>query len=173
MKRSLKSEAFVLKKRNLLNKDKIVTLFSKETGKIKVFAHGIRKITSRRLPHLETGNLIKIEIYKKNKNMYLQETALISGFYKIKNNSDKHKFLYLFLFLLDKLLPEEQTEKEIYDLTKSFFKNLSEKEFQDDDLSQFLNKLIQSLGYIEKPLPLGRLLHTIEQIINEKISNMI
>ncbi|MBI4009495.1 recombination protein O N-terminal domain-containing protein, partial [Candidatus Roizmanbacteria bacterium] len=52
MKRTLKTEAIVLRKRSLPNQDKIVTLFTKELGKLNVFAKGIKKITSRRLPHV-------------------------------------------------------------------------------------------------------------------------
>lgn len=169
MKRSLKSEAFVLKKRNLLNKDKIVTLFTKELGKLVVFAHGVRKITSKRLASLETGNLIKVELYKKGDRFYLQEAIIISGFYKIKNTSQKHKYLYFSLFILDKILPELEKEDNIFKLLKLFLKNLSEKDFTGANMDEFLNNLLLDLGYIEKPQVQERLHKTIEQIIGEKL----
>ena len=77
MKRIFKTEAFVLRKRALPNEDKIVTLFSEELGKIHVFAKGIKKLVSRRLPHVQTSNLIQTVLYRKNDNLYLQETSLI------------------------------------------------------------------------------------------------
>ena len=65
MKRTIKTEAVVLRKRSLPNQDAIVTLFTKELGKINTIAKGIKKITSRRLPHTQTANLINTVIYKK------------------------------------------------------------------------------------------------------------
>lgn len=167
--RILKTEAIVLRKKNILNKDKIVTFFTEELGKLNIFAHGVRKITSRRLPHLETGNLININAYKKNERYYLQETFLKSGFYKIKSEEKKHKHLYLFLFLLNKLLPEGQAEREVYKLTKLFMRDLSEQEFRQENLIRFLNSLLYYLGYTTYEEPYEKLIRTIEQIIDEKL----
>ncbi|MBI4226632.1 DNA repair protein RecO, partial [Candidatus Roizmanbacteria bacterium] len=64
MKRTIKTEAIVLRKRSLPNQDTIVTLFSKKIGKVNAFAKGIKKITSRRLPHVQTANLINAVLYK-------------------------------------------------------------------------------------------------------------
>lgn len=169
MRRTLKSDAVVLKKNNLLDKSRLVTLFTKDLGKIRAFAFGVRKITSRRLGALETGNLIKIEAYKKGDRFYLQETVLLSGFYKIKINPDKHKFMYVFLYLLDKLLPEEEKDEKVFDLTKSFFKTLSEKVFVQSDLDKYLNDLIYLLGFSDEKLKQEKLYKTIEHIINAKL----
>ncbi|PIP63744.1 hypothetical protein COW97_01050, partial [Candidatus Roizmanbacteria bacterium CG22_combo_CG10-13_8_21_14_all_34_12] len=56
--RSLKTEAVVLKKKDLLNKDVLISVFSQDLGRLTLFAKGIKKITSRRSPHLQTGNLV-------------------------------------------------------------------------------------------------------------------
>ena len=169
MKRTLKTEGIVLTKKNLLNKDKIVTIFTKDLGKLQVFAKGVKKITSRRLPHLETGNLIKTEIYKKNERFYLQESALISGFYKIKVSQKKQQLLYLFLFVINKLLPEAQNEKDIYNLAKNFLVELSEKDLKQEKLNEYLNALLYQLGYIQKFQAQEQLYKTIEEIIAEKL----
>ena len=46
-----KLQGFVLKRTNYGEADKILTVFTKERGKIKVLAKGVRKIKSRRAPH--------------------------------------------------------------------------------------------------------------------------
>ena len=85
MRQSLKTRGFVLKKKPLLNRDIILSLFSEAFGKINVFAHGARTITSRRLSHIDTGNFITAEIDKREGRYYLKETKLISGFSQIKS----------------------------------------------------------------------------------------
>ena len=66
MNRYGKDEGIVLAKKNLLNGNRLVILFTKAHGKIVLTGYGVRKLTSRRLSHLETGNYIRISFHKKN-----------------------------------------------------------------------------------------------------------
>lgn len=170
MTMTVKTEAIVLRKRSLLNKDTIITLFSKDFGKLNVFAKGIRKITSRRLPHTQTGNLINILIHKKDDRLYLQETALISGFTEIKKNQKKINELYFILFVLERLAPENQKETTLYNLAKKFLIDLSLTAVSDRSIvTKYLNKILIILGYLHKEKTLDELRLIIEEIINEKL----
>ena len=53
MIRTYKVNAIVLARRNIGEADKLITLFTKEYGKKKVLAKGIRRVSSRRAPYLE------------------------------------------------------------------------------------------------------------------------
>jgi len=130
MKRNIKIEAIVLKKRALPNQDKIITLFTKELGKVSAFAKGIKKITSRRLPHVQTANLINCVLYKKDERFFLQETSLVSGFSQIKNNQEKMQVLYQLFFAVERLLPDHQPETTVYRLIMKFLIELSNSEKQ-------------------------------------------
>jgi DNA repair protein RecO (recombination protein O) len=170
MARTLKTEAIVFKKKSVLNRDMVVTLFTEERGKIKLYAKGMKKITSRRLPHNETGNLIKTVINKRGDNYYLQETQLISLFSQIKKDKIKLNYLYFFLFVLDRLLPENQKEPPVYTTLKKFLIDLSRsKNFQIDQVTAYLNIFLQQLGYTMETLSLAEALARIEEIINESI----
>ncbi len=173
MTRTFKTEAIILKKRNLLNKDVVITFFSQELGKISVFAKGIKKITSRRLPNTQTGNLINAVIYKKDDRFYLQETNLISAFSQIKNNSKKIDYLYQFFFILERLLPENQKEEAVYKLVKRFMIELSKDGFDMKKLTAYFNDLLFDLGYLKEKKPLEEIRFLIEEIINEKIPSLI
>lgn len=170
MNRSIKTEALVLRKKDLLNKDILISFFTESLGRLTVFAKGVKKITSRRSPHLQTGNLINIMISYKNDRYYLQESHLISGFSELKKDEGKVKQLYLFLFILDRLLPENQKEQRVYNLTKRFFVDLSlltgKKRL---NLLNYLNKLMSYLGYLHENKNFNELKLFIEEIINEKI----
>jgi len=166
MTRSLKTEAVVLKKKSLLNKDLLVFLFSKEQGKVVVVAKGVKKITSRRSPHLETGNLITVLLHKKADHQYLQETELISGFSELKKDPEKVGRLYQFFFVLERLLPENQKEDVVYNLTKSFLVKLSRA---GDIMTLYLNKVLKALGYTKKDHDFVELTVIISELINEKL----
>ncbi len=169
MVHSLKTEAIVLRKRNLLGKDMLVSLFTEIEGKIVVTAKGVKNITSRRSPHLQTGNLINIQLNKKKDRNYLQGTSLISGFSELKKEQNKVNTLYQFFFVLERLLPEHQKEEITYNLTKSFLVKLSQSSSKDNILLQYLNKLLRSLGYTKEDQDLIELEVIISDLINEKI----
>jgi DNA repair protein RecO (recombination protein O) len=167
MSKLVKTEGVVLKKKSLLNKDYLVTIFTKDQGKIRVLAKGVKKITSRRLSHLQTGNLIESLLNQKNERLYLQETKIISGFSKIKKDKNKVKNLYLFLFIIDRLLAENQKDWSVYQLLLNFLIDLSEK--KNFSLDNFIEKLLVDLGYLNKVNKQNNLYSFIEEIINEKL----
>lgn len=170
MIRHLKTETIVLRKKDLLNKDVLISFFTKELGKLTVLAKGVKKITSRRSPHLQTGNLINILLSQKNDRYYLQESQLISGFSELKKAENKVRELYSFLFILDRLLPENQKEEHVYNLTKKFIIDLSNPDEKARiGLSKYLNKLMGSLGYLHEEKNLPELRSLIQEIIDEKI----
>lgn len=169
MLKILKTEAIVLKKKNLLGKDLLISLFTETDGKIIAVAKGVKKITSKRSPHLQTGNLIKIQLNRKKDRNYLEETSLISGFSQLKKDENKINILYQFFFVLERLLPENQKEDAVYKLTKSFLIELSKKILNDDIFSIYLNKVLKALGYLKKDHTLEELKEIIFDLINEKL----
>lgn len=169
MSHTQKVEGFVLKKKTLLEKDILVTLFTAESGKMVVTAKGARSITSRRAAHLQTGNLIKAQLSDFHERLYVQSSELISGFLQLRTDK-KLNSLYLFLYILDKLLPEKVQEKSIYNETKRFFISLSKDEEQPYAILQkTLQKTLEELGYIEGKKSLSELLETVENNIEEKL----
>lgn len=174
MSRILKTKAFVLKKNNLLGKDTVISLFTEERGKIRVMAKGVKKITSRRSPQIQTGNLIEVILSTKKEYFYLQETKLISHFSIIKKDKDKSNDLYYMLFILDRLLPENQKEELVYLIFQKFMIALSKEEHNSQQLTiQYINRILHILGYSTKSLTSSDLKRVIEGIINEKVPEFV
>jgi DNA repair protein RecO len=165
------TEAWVMKKKKMPGQDESITLLTKEYGKIHTYARGIKKITSRRGPHIQTGNLIRVTLNEKNNRFYLQQTELISGFSEIKKDSKKIDLLYPFLFILEGLLPEHQQEDDIYLLTREFFIELSGEVLTLERFSSYLSRILFLLGYtdIETDQPFSQVVFRLEELIGEKI----
>lgn len=172
----IKTQAFVLKKKILLEKDILIFFFSKEKGKIVVLAKGARKLTSRRISYLETGNLVDLILERRKEKIYLKEINLISGFYQIKNNFKKINILYNFFYILDKILPENQKEERIYNLAKNFFieiNNIDKNVNIESVLYKYLNQILINLGYLKKEENKEKLKEIFFEITNEKLSSFI
>ena len=174
MSQTFKTEAIVLKKKNLLGKDTLITLLSEAEGKIVLIAKGIKKITSRRAPHVQTGNLINAVIYSKNDRYYFQESKLISAFGGIKSETAKIDIVYLIFFVLDRLLPELQKEQMVYRLVKKFLVELAKvNKLPKERVSYYLHQILMLLGYHKGAKTWVELIRYIEEIMHEKLPSRI
>jgi len=62
--KSYKAEGIVIKRKNFGEADRILTVFTKKYGKIKVLAKGVRRITSRRGPNVELFNQVELVLHQ-------------------------------------------------------------------------------------------------------------
>ncbi len=173
MRHSLNDEGLVLKKIILGERDVLLTLLSKTQGKLIVRAYGVKKITSRRISHLETGNYIKFSLTKTGSRLALGETELMWGYSLIKSSKHKMELLYLLFIILNKILPEEHNEQMTFDLVISYLKELNNnKVVAPDGLDVTLKSLLMSLGYIDQKtasLPLFNPVTFVEEMTNQKV----
>jgi DNA repair protein RecO len=145
-----KDRGIVLKKTRLPNQNVSLTIFSEQSGKIFIFAYGIRTITSRRLSHLESGNYISFSYRIQDDRKYLSETELIFGYSKIKVDELRLQKIYTILQFLHKILPEDEPEYELFVKTMDYFKELNNSVVVDAKAEErFLSDCIEALGYID------------------------
>lgn len=141
----------VFRKKTLLKDTQLITIFSKDSGKIGLFGYGIRTITSRRLSHLETGNFIQFTYTKKDSYYHIAETELVWGFSKIKTSESKLSLMYGLFFILDKLLADSQAEPEIFEQTISLLKKLNSRpNFHLNDLKEYVADILVLAGFIDQ-----------------------
>jgi len=168
MNRLQKIRGFVLKRRNLLDKDVIVTVFTQENGKMTVMVKGVRKITSKRAAHIQTGNFIKAQIRESKGMYYLQSSELISGFLSLR--TEKYiDHIYLFLSIIDGLMPEAQEDGEVFERVQQFFVQLSKKSDLEHVLKINIQKLLEILGYVDRKLSLLELILTAENHMEKRL----
>ncbi len=149
-----KTEAIVLKGLKFGDTSKIVTLYTKDYGKIKVIAKGIRKPKSRLAGTLETFFHIHIVFYKKTTTeiYLLSQSEIIQPFQKITKDLNRYAFASGALELLDKLITGEEPNPEIFELTLntlSFMENCPSKSLEKSFLF-FAIRLADILGYKPK-----------------------
>lgn len=148
---SFVDEGIVFAKNKFLERHKLITIFSRKSGKIRLFGYGAYSIISRRLSHLETGNYIKFSGHKKTDFFTLGETEIIWGFSKIKKNAGKLNILFALFFILNKILPENQEEEIVFNKTLLFLKALNNRsDINDEMLNLYLQDVLNILGFIDR-----------------------
>jgi DNA repair protein RecO (recombination protein O) len=128
--RSFRTEGIIIKRRNFGEADRILTVLTRDYGKIQVKAAGVRKITSRRSAHIELLNHTVINLYRGHTFSILTEAKVIEDFAAIKAQFDKVGFAYHLCELIDGLCPENQENRKVFFLLQKTLQGLShENEF--------------------------------------------
>ena len=150
--RSLKTEGIVIKRRNFGEADRILTIFSKNFGKISVKATGVRKIISRRSGHIELLNRCTFSLYKGRGMAVLTEVENIENFSEIKDDLTKVGFSYHICELIDGLCAEEQEHEDVYELLKNTLNRLESNEDLVSVIHEFEIELLTRLGFYKAPI---------------------
>ena len=110
-------EALVIEKLDIGEGDRIITLFEKNRGKIKVFIKGIRKSKNREIYATDPLVLGIYKLRKKGEMYYNTSLQLKNPFLKIKSNFFKLEISIYILRLIDKIIFENIEAKKIYKLS--------------------------------------------------------
>ncbi|MCM8784643.1 MAG: DNA repair protein RecO [Candidatus Omnitrophica bacterium] len=141
------TEGFVLKKINFRETSVILTLFTKEFGKIKGILKGVRKEKSK-IPPLtfSEGAYISTFIYKRKSELNLLSSPSLINFFYFEDKLSFTIFLYI-LKLIDLFTPELQKEENIFYLIEHTVESLKQNKKKYIVFLFFKIKFIEFLGY--------------------------
>lgn len=135
---------------NVGEADRILTVFTRRHGKIRVKAKGVRKISSKRSPHLELLNFSRFVFHEGRMMPLLIEAQSSCSFDHIKDDLTKVGFAYHLCELIDGLCPENADHPLIFDL---FYETLHKLQLESDIapiIHSFEVKLLTLLGFWSK-----------------------
>lgn len=149
MFRSYKTEAIILKRRNFGEADRILTILSRESGKIVVIVPGVRKIPSRRAPHVELLNLSKLTLYRSSRSFMplVTEAQTLEDFSSIKDNLQKIGVALYVCELISGLCANNQENTNVFFHLKSTLYALSKTSNVKMLVENFEKDLLSELGF--------------------------
>lgn len=147
MVHSYKLEAIILKRTNFSEADRLITVFSKTHGKLKLLAKGIRKPSSRKKGHLELFNLVKLQVASTKSIDLIIEAETLTHFKSLGGNLNRVRVAYLIAELIDQLTAEEQEQEEVFDLLLESLDTLNSSSAPKNFIPQFEASLLELLGF--------------------------
>ena len=149
MLRTFKEIGIILKRRNTGEADRILTVLTQNLGKIKVRAPGVRRILSRRSPHIEPLNLSVLTLYKSTSLSFpiLTEAAPLERFSSIKKDLKLIGFAYYLCELVSSFCPQNQENREVFFLLKNTLFELTNGNNSLSLISYFEKELLRVLGF--------------------------
>ena len=141
------TEAIVLKRVNVGELDRIVTLFTPQKGKLVCVAKGVRKMNSSQRAYLEPGNYISVMMIETKSLPLLTQTRLINDFSQTKKSLTSLKKLTEVLEIIDQLFPEGVEEESLFAQVVSILEQLSSASASFTTIQQQLVDVVAQLGY--------------------------
>lgn len=146
----IKSSGIILKKKKLRETSKIITVFTKDLGKLNLVAKGVRSSKSKLSAILEPINYIDFIYYSKEERdfQYLSGADFINEFKNIKNNFTKLQYSFASLEIIDFFIHPNQPHPDSFELLVNvleLFNNTEISELLIFDL--FLFQILRLNGY--------------------------
>ncbi len=147
MLHSFKTEAIILKRINTGETDRIVTLLSKDRGKLVCVAKGVRKLKSSNRAILEPGNLAQVFLVETKAMPILTQSKLLLEANGLRQSLTGISQLSQILEIFDRLFVEDFIDEETSLLAFSIHEELLSKDKKNSRIKTLLETLIRQLGY--------------------------
>ncbi len=133
----LKTEAIVLKTFDFRETSRIAVFFSKEYGKVKGILKGIRKDHKKFGSNIDKFSVNDIVYYQyRNSDLHLISHCDLKAFYfPIRGDIKKNLAANYILELVDKIMPTEEENGDVYELMVNYLETLQET----DDISKLVH----------------------------------
>ncbi len=146
------TSAFILRRYNLRDADRIYTLYTERLGKIDAIATGVRKIKSKLASHLEPCGVVAVTLVRGKRGWRLVNARREESFFAIHTDLERFVCVMTALETVDALTKVEAPDGQIFYLLRELFVHgVSSTVRVKELLNPFLYHLLDLLGY--RPLP--------------------
>jgi DNA repair protein RecO (recombination protein O) len=144
-----RTEAIVIKRREFRETSVIANFYTRDFGKISGLLKGIRLEPEKFASSVETFSYNEIIFYKKrNSNLHLvSQCDLRDNFFSLRNSVFKIGIASIMMELLDSVMPPEDKNEEVFNLTLSSLKELETTSNPDKILIIFKIKILSLSGF--------------------------
>ena len=114
--RTFRSEAIVLKRSDFGEADRLLTLYTRDFGKIRAIAKGARKPQSRKTGHVELFMRTQFLFAEGRDISVITQAEMVEAYPALRNDLVRMTYVSYAIELLDKFTVEEDRQSPIYDL---------------------------------------------------------
>ncbi|EKD62663.1 MAG: hypothetical protein ACD_52C00095G0001 [uncultured bacterium] len=147
MIRNYKLDAIVLSKKRIGEADALVTVYSRESGKLTLLAKGVRKLKSRKRGSLDNFSHAHLAVAKSHGIDIITETNLIDNFSAWKGDLKKVTIAYYFCEIVSRLTGEGEKNETVFTYLLNTLYLLSETKSLKKHKDVFSKKILVLLGF--------------------------
>lgn len=145
--RNIKVEALVLRHTDWGEADRLLTLYTKENGKVRAVAKGVRKMQSRKAGHLEPFTRVTLMLAKGHDLWIVTQAESIAQYDNIREDLQRMGNAAYVVELLDRFTYEEGQNWQIYKLVTETLQRLNENADVFVPVRFYEMRLLDLLGF--------------------------
>lgn len=141
------TEAIVFRTVDYQESSKIVTMFTREHGKIALMVRGVKKPKSKFSGLMEVGNLLDVVYYYKNSRsvQILSEASYIEKTLNVRTDFTKMATMTSAIELINQLVHENEVNKPLFDFTRKMLLWLDDTDIHPPLLFPYLQIRLATL----------------------------
>jgi len=144
----LKTKGIVIKEVDTGEADRVITIFSRQSGRISVFAKGVRRTRSSMAAGTQFLCYSDFVVFKGREKLALCSCEVLEPFYEIRNDIVKLTYAAHLVELISDTVQEEQPSLKVLQLFLNTLHLLSKTEKSPELLARiFEMRLLSLLGY--------------------------
>src|SRR3984893_11111568 len=157
--RLYRTPAVILKRMDLGEADRIVTFYSRDVGKIRAVARGVRRTTSRSAGHLEPFTLSDVMFAVGREADVISQADTLEAFRAIREDLVLTTYAYYLAEMVDLLTEDRMENRAVFDVLVDGLRDLESAVASADGLRAYDNpearlvlivfhlRLLEALGY--------------------------
>ena len=147
-----KYQAIILGKYDIAETDRIYVLYTREAGKLRLVAHGVRKPQARLAGNLETLSHAEVFVARARGKGRITGVIPVDFFVSTKEKIHILEKVFWVFGIFDRLVTQEEKDEKIFELLLSYLREMDGLVAEDTVKTDiftfgFIFKLLHSLGY--------------------------
>ena len=145
--RTFRLQALVLRHLDWGEADRLITLFSREEGKRRAVAKGVRKLRSRKSGHLEPFAQVNLLLARGKDLPIITQVETMESFSALREDLHLLGYASYIVELVDRFTIEEEPNPEVYQLIVHTFQRLSQGAEADFEARYFDLQFLNAMGF--------------------------
>ncbi len=165
--RLYRTEAIILRRADMGEADRLLTIFTPGRGKLRVVAKGARKPTSRKSGHLELFARVQLLIAKGRNLDIVSQAETVEAYRALREDLMRSALAHYCAELFDRFTADEQEQGELYDLLAITLARLCSAPEPTLAVRHYEFHLLTLVGYQPRLFGCARCNKKLEQVVSE------
>jgi len=145
--RSLRVEAVVLRHLDWGEADRLLTLFTREHGKLRCVAKGVRKLRSRKAGHLEPFTRVALMLARGHDLWIVTQAETVEAYLSLRDDLERTAYAAYILELVDRFMYEEGENRALYTILVDVLGRINSPEDAFLAVRYFEMRLLDIIGF--------------------------
>lgn len=145
--RSIRAEAVVLRHSDWGEADRILSLYTRQMGKVRAIAKGVRKMRSRKSGHLEPFTQVNLQLARGRDMFIVTQAEAINAYLGLRDDLVRVGYASYVVELLDRFTFDDDENPSLFHLLAETLKRLDQESSLFLAVRYYEIRLLDLLGY--------------------------